>query len=66
MNYPTNRHSSGIAAADFLSVDKYTHACAWAQRIKERPAVVRGLQVCNWNGIAKPWLQPTLLTNEDK
>lgn len=39
------KHSSGAAAKDFLSVEKYTHAMAWAERIKARPAVQRGLEV---------------------
>ncbi len=51
------KHTSGIAAADFLSVDKYTNVVAWAKRISERPAVQRGLQVCHWSNGAKPWLE---------
>lgn len=51
-------HASGIKACEFLSVTKYTNAIAWAERIKERPAVQRGLQV---NGFTspnpKPWLE---------
>ncbi|KNC83028.1 hypothetical protein SARC_04699 [Sphaeroforma arctica JP610] len=52
------KHSSGIAAADFLSLDKYTHANAWADRIAERKGVQQGLQVCTWKAgsSAKPWL----------
>eukprot|EP00600_Ochromonadales_sp_CCMP1393_P008759 CAMPEP_0174970958 /NCGR_PEP_ID=MMETSP0004_2-20121128/9711_1 /TAXON_ID=420556 /ORGANISM="Ochromonas sp., Strain CCMP1393" /LENGTH=295 /DNA_ID=CAMNT_0016220825 /DNA_START=47 /DNA_END=934 /DNA_ORIENTATION=- len=50
-------HSSGITAKDFLKVEKYTHAVAWWQRINERPAVVRGLQVCKGGSAhPKPWL----------
>lgn len=50
------KHSSGVAAAQFLRVDQYTNCNAWADRILARPAVVRGLQVCSWSGKAKPWL----------
>jgi len=58
------KHSSGIAAADFLSIDQYTHAVQWAERIKARPAVTRGLQVCGFGGIAKPWLIQAVSTDE--
>lgn len=51
------KHASGIAARDFLTVDQYTNAVAWAERLKARPAVQRGLQVCDWSGVGKPWLQ---------
>ncbi len=51
------KHASGVAAADFLSVDKYTHCNKWADRILAREAVKRGLQVCSFNGVAKPWLE---------
>jgi len=50
------KHSSGVAARDFLSIDQYKNAVAWAERIAARPAVKRGLTVCGINGIAKPWL----------
>jgi len=51
------KHASGISAAEFLSVEtNYPNAVAWANRIGERPGVVRGLQVCSFNGVAKPWL----------
>ena len=50
------KHSSGVSAADFLSIDKYTHAVAWAEKLKARPQVQRGLQVCHFNGQGKPWL----------
>jgi len=49
-------HKSGISAKDFLGTDKYTHVNAWADRIFERPAVKRGLTVCQ-GGKAKPWLE---------
>lgn len=39
------KHSSGIAGADFLSISNYANVVAWAERIKSRPAVQRGLQV---------------------
>jgi len=51
------KHSSGLGAKDFLKVEQYKNAIAWADRIAERPAVQRGLQVCNWSGVGKPWLQ---------
>eukprot|EP01103_Thecamoeba_quadrilineata_P006542 TRINITY_DN1626_c0_g1_i2.p1 TRINITY_DN1626_c0_g1~~TRINITY_DN1626_c0_g1_i2.p1 ORF type:complete len:132 (+),score=22.15 TRINITY_DN1626_c0_g1_i2:337-732(+) len=47
---------SGLKAADFLSIEKYTHATAWAAKLKARPQVQRGLQVCHFNGQGKPWL----------
>ena len=51
------KHSSGVAAADFLTIDQYTNAVAWAQRIADRPAVQRGMQVCSWEStVTKPWL----------
>jgi len=33
------------SAAEFLDAEKYTHVMAWAKRIAERPAVVRGRMV---------------------
>lgn len=48
-------HSSGVGAKDFLGFDKYTNINRWLDRILERPAVQRGLQVCS-NGVGKPWL----------
>ncbi|CAE7543063.1 yghU, partial [Symbiodinium microadriaticum] len=39
-------HKSGLTAKDFLSVEEnYPSVVAWALRIRERPAVQRGLQV---------------------
>lgn len=52
------RHPSGVGARDFLSVAQYTHACAWADRLMARAAVVRGIAVCR--KVAKPWLDPKL------
>ena len=49
------KHPSGIDANGFLSVEKYTNVIAWVERIRERPAVQRGLTVCT-NGHGKPWL----------
>eukprot|EP00798_Chlamydomonas_sp_ICE-L_P004436 gene4436-14572_t len=37
-------HKSGVSAAQFLSIDKYKNAGAWADRILARPAVERGLK----------------------
>jgi len=50
------KHESGIKAGDFLSIEQYKNVGAWIERILVRPAVVRGLSVCNWDGVAKPWL----------
>lgn len=50
------KHTSGVAANDFLSIENYKNANAWADRILERPAVQRGLKVCHWSEGAKPWL----------
>jgi len=50
-------HKSGITANNFLSVDQYTNAIAWADKILERPAVQKGKQVFK-DGIPKPWLVP--------
>lgn len=58
------QHPSGVGAAEFLSIDEYTHAIAWADRIKARPAVVRGVQVCT-GGVGKPWLQPPPSTSSE-
>ena len=50
-------HSSGIAAADFLSTEQYKHLNTWADRVAQRQAVNRGMQVCPFGGkIGKPWL----------
>lgn len=57
------KHSSGISAADFLTIEQYKNVNAWADRIAARPAVQRGLQVCSWASEAtKPWLtaEPSL------
>eukprot|EP01034_Spumella_vulgaris_P024319 gene24319-30641_t len=50
-------HPSGISANDFLTVSQYSNAIAWAARIGARPAVQRGMTVCKWGGVAKPWLE---------
>jgi GST-like protein len=50
------KHASGIGASDFLSLDQYKHANAWAQRLLARPEVQRGLTVCT-KGVGKPWLE---------
>lgn len=51
------KHDSGVSAAEFLSISQYSHAVAWAEKLKARPEVQRGLQVCHWNGQGKPWLE---------
>jgi len=50
------KHSSGVAAKDFLNLDQYTHAKKWAENIGARQAVQRGLTVCS-GGKGKPWLE---------
>ena len=60
------KHSSGIDAAGFLSIDKYANANAWADRILARPAVQRGMTVCHWVNGAKPWLTAAADEGESK
>ena len=51
-------HASGIKANEFLSIDRYKHAIRWCDRLLERPAVNRGLEVCSWSQRekgTKPW-----------
>jgi len=48
--------ASGIAAKEFLGVERYKNANRWADSILERPAVQRGITVCSWTGVGKPWL----------
>ncbi len=50
------KHSSGVSAKDFLSVEKYEKVNAWADRILARPAVQRGITVCSFDSVPKPWL----------
>lgn len=51
-------HSSGIKAREFLGVDRYANANAWADRCMEREAVKRGMLVNQWgNPLPKPWLE---------
>jgi len=49
--------TTGNTACAFLSIDKYANVVAWCDRIAARPAVQRGLTVCNWSGVGKPWLE---------
>lgn len=50
-------HPSGIKANEFLSVEeKYKNAVVWAERIRARPAVMKGITVCS-AGKGKPWLE---------
>lgn len=49
------KHPSGVNAREFLSMEKYTNANQWAERISQREAVKRGLTVCS-GGVGKPWL----------
>lgn len=43
-------------AADFLNASEYPHVLEWARRIRERPAVKRGLMVNRWWG-EEPYLK---------
>jgi len=55
-------HSSGIGAHDFLSItDDYPNMIRWINFIQERPAVRKGLTVCNATGVPKPWLNQSKL-----
>lgn len=54
VGYPTK---SGMKAAEFLDIKQYSNCVAWADRIWARPAVQRGVTVCSFNGVAKPWLE---------
>lgn len=47
---------SQVTSTAFLSMEQYTHANAWADKIAARPAVVRGVTVCS-GGKSKPWLE---------
>ncbi len=49
-------HPSGVSTKTFLNMGQYIHANEWAARIAARPAVQRGMTVCNWKGVGKPWL----------
>jgi len=48
------KHKSGVDARQILSADKYKNLKAWVDRLRKRPAVERGLTVCQ--GSPKPWL----------
>jgi GST-like protein len=51
-------HSNGVGANQFLSVEEsYPNMIKWVNLIRERPAVQRGLVVCSFSGVGKPWLQ---------
>lgn len=60
--YTGYKHSSGIGANEFLSMDQYKNLKVWADRIGAREAVKRGLQVCHWENGAKPWLNAPATT----
>ena len=54
-------HKSGISASTFLSVDRYENLNRWADRLLQREAVKRGIQVCSWaHEDTKPWLKSEL------
>jgi len=48
-----------IPAAEFLTLEStYPSVMAWCDRIKARPAVQRGMTVCQWaQKKSKPWLE---------
>jgi GST-like protein len=50
------KHESGITTSEFLQMEKYNHINTWANRIINRPAVQRGMNVCK-EGVGKPWLE---------
>jgi len=51
-------HSNGVGANAFLSIEQsYPNMVRWIKLILERPAVQRGLTVCSFSGVGKPWLQ---------
>jgi len=58
-------HKTGKTAGDFLSVDQYVNAIAWADRLLTRPAVEKGRLVFK-DGIAKPWLQTKVAKLQNK
>lgn len=53
------KHSSGVVISDFLSMDNYKNIRRWETNLVERGAVQRGLQVCSFTGVDKPWLRRT-------
>lgn len=59
LGYRQPKELMDLGAREFLSFDQYKHLNAWIDRIKERPAVKRGLRVCNTAGQPKPWLNET-------
>ena len=46
---------NGVKIFDYLGMDRYTHVNAWIHRIAARPAVQRGLNVCQLSKGPKPW-----------
>lgn len=46
-------------AKDFLGLERYPNLKAWVDRIAQRPAVQRGIRVCN--GSPKPWMKDSKL-----
>ena len=59
LNYYTD--PSGQKSSEFLSVERYKNATAWAERLMKRPAFQRGMRVCSWLEFeekgTKPWLR---------
>ena len=56
----------GVKIFDYLGMEKYTHLNAWVARIIARPAVQRGLKVCQISKGLKPWETDTDNTEEKK
>lgn len=49
-------HASGVGAKDVLSMEQYVHVAQWADRVRSREAVQRGMTVCT-KGAGKPWIE---------
>ena len=56
----------GIKIFDYLGLEKYTHLNAWVARIEARPAVQRGLKICQLSKGSKPWEIDTENAEEKK
>jgi GST-like protein len=41
-----SKHESGVNVNDYLQLEKFKNVIAWSERINNRPAVQRGLEVC--------------------
>jgi GSH-dependent disulfide-bond oxidoreductase len=67
LNRNSSHVASGVSLFEFLSLDQYKHCQRWEKVLLQREAVHRGMQVCSFSGVAKPWLKrgptPTTTTN---